>query len=58
MKFRVTTVETVEGTYEVEAADVSDAMTRLVTLPRDWEGIEQIDYQAFEVKVEGMTVVG
>lgn len=58
MKFRVTTVETVEGTYEVEAEDIAEVIRRLVKLPRDWEGIEQIDYQAFSVKVGDMTVVG
>lgn len=51
MKFRVTTWEHVEGTYEVEAASPEEAKARFGDPKIDWDNVEQIDYIAFSCEV-------
>lgn len=51
--FIVTTWETVEGTYRVSARDAEHAKERIEDImvnDRNWNGIEQINYMAFEVE--------
>lgn len=54
--FEVRTWETVEGVYLVEADNVNHARAKLDTTPSsiDWKGVEQIDYQAFEIEVRSV----
>lgn len=52
--FIVTTWETVEGLYSVEAADEAAARKKFKPVPGrliDFNGVEQISYQAFDVEV-------
>ena len=55
MKFIVETWEEVSGTYEVEASSLEEAKAKFTSGDPsrliDWTGVEQIDYQAFEVNV-------
>ena len=49
----VTTRETVEGTYLVSARDEEHAKERIESImgkDRNWNGIEQLDYMAFDVE--------
>lgn len=52
--FVVTTWETVRGTYKVKALSEAEAREKFGGLPIDWEGVEQHDYQAFEVEVRSV----
>lgn len=57
-KFIVWTTERVEGTYEVEAPDADAARSRFMSGPPiKWEGVEQTDYQAFDVEVDHVEAV-
>jgi hypothetical protein len=50
----ITTVERVEGTYEVRADSEIEARAKFIPQPGrliDWSGVEQVDYMAFAVEV-------
>lgn len=52
--FLVETWEHVDGLYSVEAADEEAARKKFKQVPGrliNWDGVEQISYQAFEVEV-------
>lgn len=56
-KFIVTTWEQVEGRYEVEAANETEARAKFK--PKrgrlfDFDGVEQLSYHAFDVNVESV----
>jgi hypothetical protein len=56
--FKVTTQESVQGTYLVEAASQDEAVQKFGHLKGKglirWDGVEQTDYMAYEVAVEAV----
>lgn len=52
--FIVTTWEHVEGRYRVEADSAEEAQAKFGNPKIDWEKVEQLDYQAFEVDVRSV----
>jgi hypothetical protein len=58
VKFIVTTWETVEGVYEVEADSEEEARARFTVPPAafDWEEVEQVRYQAFDSEIRSVRV--
>jgi hypothetical protein len=57
MKFIVTTEESVRGTYEVEADSETEAASRFAGRGIDWQGVEQVNYEAYMVELDSLKAV-